>query len=129
MRTHQRHAKSLSLKIFPINPYYSEILVVSSPQVRCFHRPEGEGVSPDSVTRRTLQQHAAKAHGTHNKEQGSTRVLPCSPLLLLGAPGSRPFAGRLPGILAYLLESLDFISACEVSPLSDSAYFLPPKRI
>jgi len=44
MQTHAGAVKSLQLKIFPINPYYSEILMLSPLQVHCFHRPEGEGV-------------------------------------------------------------------------------------
>src|SRR5581483_8191640 len=49
-------------------------------------------------------------HGKSKK--GSTRVLPF-------------FIHRS----TYLVESFDFISACAVSPLSDSANFFPPKRI
>src|SRR6185369_840505 len=44
MQTYSGAVKSLQLKIFPINPYYSEILMLSPLQVHCFHRPEGEGV-------------------------------------------------------------------------------------
>jgi hypothetical protein len=46
MRMYQRHANSLSLKILPINPYNSEILMPTLVELHCFHRPEGEGV-PD----------------------------------------------------------------------------------
>jgi hypothetical protein len=44
MQTYAGAVKSLPLKILPINPYYSEILMLSPLQVHCFHRPEGEGV-------------------------------------------------------------------------------------
>src|SRR5438067_9717246 len=37
---------SLSLKIFRISPYSSKILMLSTLQLHCFHRPEGEGVDP-----------------------------------------------------------------------------------
>src|SRR5205823_3772604 len=43
---HPRHANSFSLKIFAINPYSSKILMLSTLQLHCFHRPEGEGVDP-----------------------------------------------------------------------------------
>ena len=41
---HRCDPKSFLFKILPINPYYSKILVLTSLQVHCFHRPEGEGV-------------------------------------------------------------------------------------
>jgi len=44
MQTYAGAVKSLQLKIFPINPYYSEILMRYPLQVHCFHGPEGEGV-------------------------------------------------------------------------------------
>jgi hypothetical protein len=37
------HPKSYSLKILPVSPYYSKILMLSSLQLYCFHRPGGEG--------------------------------------------------------------------------------------
>src|SRR6476660_6849479 len=39
-----RDRKYYSLKIFPITPYNSKILVPTRPELHCFHRPEGEGV-------------------------------------------------------------------------------------
>ena len=44
MRVHAHHPKSLWLKILPITPYYSRILMLSPLQLHCFHRPGGEGV-------------------------------------------------------------------------------------
>jgi hypothetical protein len=44
MRTYLNHSNSYSLKIFPITPYYSKILMLTSLQLHCFHRPGGEGV-------------------------------------------------------------------------------------
>src|SRR3954469_6662623 len=44
MRPYPCRVKSYSLKILPINPYNSKILVSSCLQLHCFHRPEGEGV-------------------------------------------------------------------------------------
>jgi hypothetical protein len=41
MHPHQHN--SLRLKIFHINPYNSEILVLSTLQLHCFHRPGGRG--------------------------------------------------------------------------------------
>ena len=46
MRVHSHHPKSLWLKILPITPYYSRILMLSVPQLHCFHRPGGRGVPP-----------------------------------------------------------------------------------
>ena len=43
---HRCDPKSFLFKILPINPYSSKILVLTSLQVHCFHRPEGEGVPP-----------------------------------------------------------------------------------
>ena len=40
---HRCDPKSFLFKILPINPYSSKILVLTSLQVHCFHRPEGEG--------------------------------------------------------------------------------------
>ena len=44
MQMLKRQPKFYSLKILPISPYNSEILVPTLMQVYCFHRPEGEGV-------------------------------------------------------------------------------------
>ena len=44
-----RDRKYYSLKIFPITPYNSKILVPTRPELHCFHRPEGEGVPPARV--------------------------------------------------------------------------------
>ena len=38
-----RAPKSLSLKILPLNPYNSEILMPTRPELHCFHRPGGGG--------------------------------------------------------------------------------------
>jgi hypothetical protein len=46
MPMHRCAPKSFLFKILPVNPCYSEILVLTSLQVHCFHRPEGEGVPP-----------------------------------------------------------------------------------
>src|SRR3954453_6057521 len=46
MRTHPDRAKSLWLKILPINPYKSKICMLSPVQLHCFHRPRGEGGTP-----------------------------------------------------------------------------------
>jgi hypothetical protein len=46
MTVHPHLTNSFSLKIFRLTPYNSEILVLSRPQVHCFHRSEGEGVPP-----------------------------------------------------------------------------------
>ena len=46
MTAHPHVANSFWLKIFRISPYNSEILVLSRPQVHCFHRSEGEGGTP-----------------------------------------------------------------------------------
>src|SRR6185437_2889476 len=43
MNISRHNAKSYSLKILPISPYNSRILVSSCPQLHCFHRPGGEG--------------------------------------------------------------------------------------
>ena len=43
---HRCEPKSFPFKILPVNPYYSKILVLTSLQVHCFHRPEGEGGTP-----------------------------------------------------------------------------------
>ena len=43
---HRCDPKSFLFKILPINPYSSKILVLTSLQLHCFHRPEGEGVPP-----------------------------------------------------------------------------------
>lgn len=43
MTVHPYLTNSFSLKILPLTPYNSEILVLSRPQVHCFHRSEGEG--------------------------------------------------------------------------------------
>ncbi len=59
----------------------------------------------------------------------TTREHSRAPFVRFVAPGWRLFFGADLGRSAYLLESLDFISACEVSPLRDSAYFFPPNRI
>jgi hypothetical protein len=39
----KREGKSLRLKILPVNPYSSRILVPTSLQLSSFHRPRGEG--------------------------------------------------------------------------------------
>jgi hypothetical protein len=44
MRMYLNHSNSYSLKIFPISPYNSKILMLTPLQLHCFHRPEGEGV-------------------------------------------------------------------------------------
>ena len=46
---HRCDPKSFLFKILPVNPYYSKILVLTSLQLHCFHRPEGEGVPPARV--------------------------------------------------------------------------------
>jgi hypothetical protein len=38
--------KCLRLKILPVNPYNSEILMLTRPEIHCFHRPGGEGGYP-----------------------------------------------------------------------------------
>jgi hypothetical protein len=43
--------KSLRLKILPLNPYFSRILVPTSLQLFCFHRPEGRGVPSSTLSR------------------------------------------------------------------------------
>src|SRR6185437_1871206 len=43
MNISRYNAKSYSLKILPISPYNSRILVSSCPQLHCFHRPGGGG--------------------------------------------------------------------------------------
>jgi hypothetical protein len=43
MLIYQSQAKSLSLKIFRVNPYFSRILVPTLLQLLCFHRPGGRG--------------------------------------------------------------------------------------
>jgi hypothetical protein len=43
MRTYRYHPNSYSLKILPITPYYSKILMPTSLQLHCFHRPGGRG--------------------------------------------------------------------------------------
>ena len=50
MQMLQRQPKFYSLKILPISPYDSKILVLSRLQLHCFHRPGGRGVViPGSV--------------------------------------------------------------------------------
>jgi hypothetical protein len=44
VRTHRYHPNSYSLKILPITPHCSKILMPTSLQLHCFHRPGGEGV-------------------------------------------------------------------------------------
>jgi hypothetical protein len=39
----QTEDNSLCIKILPVNPYSSRILVPTSLQLFCFHRSEGEG--------------------------------------------------------------------------------------
>ena len=39
-----RYPNPFSLKILPINPYNSKILMPTTLQPHCFHRPQGEGV-------------------------------------------------------------------------------------
>jgi hypothetical protein len=46
MQAYPHQSKSFWLKIFRVSPYYSKILTLTSLQVHCFHRPEGEGVPP-----------------------------------------------------------------------------------
>jgi hypothetical protein len=48
---HRCDPKSFLFKILPVNPYYSKILVLTSLQLHCFHRPEGEGVPPAARSR------------------------------------------------------------------------------
>ena len=56
---HRCDPKSFLFKILPINPYSSKILMLTSLQVHCFHRPEGEGVprraSPESRISASMQ--------------------------------------------------------------------------
>ena len=40
---HRHHPKSLRLKILPLSPYKSEILMRTRLQLHCFHRPGGRG--------------------------------------------------------------------------------------
>jgi hypothetical protein len=47
----KREGKSLRLKILPVNPYSSRILVPTSLQLSCFHRPRGEGVPSSTLSR------------------------------------------------------------------------------
>jgi hypothetical protein len=54
-----RHPKSYSLKILPINPYNSKILVLSRLQLHCFHRPGGRGVVIAQGVELVLQQTAS----------------------------------------------------------------------
>src|SRR6185369_16714129 len=46
MRIYPHRPKYQSLKILRVNPYNSRILMLSSLQLHCFHRPEGEGGTP-----------------------------------------------------------------------------------
>jgi hypothetical protein len=41
--------KCLRLKILPVNPYNSEILMLTRPEIHCFHRPGGRGVPPSKL--------------------------------------------------------------------------------
>jgi hypothetical protein len=91
-------------------------------ELHYFHRPEGGGGTLNAIGAPAYPQHTTSTQ--HKQKTGSTLRAPSS----LWLPSFAPFFGANLGI-DYLLESLDFISACEVSPLSDSAYFLPPKRI
>jgi hypothetical protein len=52
MLMHEGDHKSFCFKILPINPYYSKILMLSSLQVHCFHRSEGEGGTPSRIPQR-----------------------------------------------------------------------------
>jgi len=47
----KREGKSLRLKILPVNPYSSRILVPTSLQLSCFHGPRGEGVPSSTLSR------------------------------------------------------------------------------
>ena len=47
-----RAPKSLSLKILPLNPYNSEILMPTRPELHCFHRPGGGGYPHQSSAHR-----------------------------------------------------------------------------
>jgi hypothetical protein len=92
MQPHPDPVKSLQFKILAINPYYSEILMLSRLQVHCFHRPEGEGGTLNAIGSRATWQHGGTPRGTRmtwswqsdegstQKEQGSTLVLPRSRL-------------------------------------------------
>jgi hypothetical protein len=69
MQPHPDPVKSLQFKILAINPYYSEILMLSRLQVHCFHRPEGEGVpSTRSAVPRHLAARRHSAWNTHDLE-------------------------------------------------------------
>ena len=57
MRVHAHHPKSLWLKILPITPYYSRILMLSVPQLHCFHRPGGRGVPPHCRIHESVHDH------------------------------------------------------------------------
>jgi hypothetical protein len=43
--------KCLRLKILPVNPYNSEILMLTRPEIHCFHRPGGRGGTPIKARR------------------------------------------------------------------------------
>lgn len=50
MKSCLRAPKSLSLKILPLNPYNSEILMLTRRELHCFHTP-GEGGTPIKARR------------------------------------------------------------------------------
>jgi hypothetical protein len=54
MQIDRHPANCYGLKILPISPYNSKILVPTLMQVYCFHRPEGEGVPLFFEDRREL---------------------------------------------------------------------------
>jgi len=76
MQTHPPHPKSFRLKILPISPYSSRILVLSSLQLHYFHRSGGRGV-PRSASlvplreRTTLEPAMSKVEGRRHRPRGA----------------------------------------------------------
>src|SRR6185437_4858672 len=72
MSISRHNAKSYSLKILPISPYNSRILVSSWPQLHCFHRPGGRGVPAIGFGRRSevgTQLQVSDGWGTYSLRQ------------------------------------------------------------
>ena len=64
----QGDPKSFLFKILPVNPYYSKILMLTSLQVHCFHRPEGEGVPPAARSESGISASNADCRHRMNRE-------------------------------------------------------------
>jgi len=65
-----RAPKSLSLKILPLNPYNSEILMPTRRELHCFHRPGGGGYPHQSSAQRGWRNRAIARRGKMRYEPG-----------------------------------------------------------